>query len=133
MADTKTSTLEGEELARKCAEICDDRKARDVVVYDVSGLSLLTDYYLICSGNAEPHLRGIANQIQKKLRDEGIKPERIDGKAASNWIVMDYGTVLIHIFHADLRQYYEIEKLFDDDRLIVGGDAEDRGTGNRKA
>ncbi|MFO7821731.1 MAG: ribosome silencing factor [Lentisphaeria bacterium] len=120
MPEASNATIEGKELARKIADICAERKAEDIVVYDVTGMSLLTDYYLICTGNAEPHLTGIANQLQKQLGDAGLRPDRVDGAASSKWIVMDYGTVLVHIFHRDLRRYYELEKLFDDDRLIIG-------------
>lgn len=124
MPESRNSGLEGEALARRVAEICDERQAADIVLYDVTGLSLLTDYYLICTGTAEPHLRGIANQLQKQLGAEGVKPERVDGAPDSKWIVLDYGTVLVHVFHRDLRKYYELEKLFDEDRLILGGEAD---------
>ena len=122
MIELRGEKLDGERLAREIANICEDRKAEDIVVYDVTGLSLLTDYYLICTVKSEPQLRGVAGQLQKQLEKYAIKPDRVDGAAASKWIVIDYGSVLVHIFHTDLRRYYEIDKLFDDERLIIGGE-----------
>jgi ribosome-associated protein len=137
MADTAShaSRLDNEDLARRCAEICEDRQARKIMLYDVRGASIITDYYLICSGSSEPHVKAICNQIQRSLADEGIRPARIDGASDSRWIVMDYGTVLIHIFHTRLREYYQIEELWDQTRLIYDSEAvaagPAAGTGDR--
>jgi ribosome-associated protein len=114
--------LAGEALARRCIEICEDRKAEDVQLFDVTGASMITDYYLLCSGTSEPHLRAIHNRLLHDLAEDGVRPAHVDGGRESRWIVMDYGTVLVHIFHPELRRYYEIEKLLGDDRLVYRGE-----------
>lgn len=82
---------------------------------DLRGISSFTDFFLICSGTSEPHLKAIANEIEGQLRKEhGIKPRAIDGFPLSQWIVADFGDVVIHIFHTAKRPYYSLEDLWSD-------------------
>jgi len=119
-----TPPLADEALARRCVEICEDRKAQDIRLYDVTGASMVTDFYLICSGSSDPHLRAIQNRLSQELTEAGVRAAHIDGGSGSRWVVMDYGTVLVHIFHPELRRYYEIEKLLGEERLIHQGDTQ---------
>ena len=113
----RQKALTDKNLANRCVEICQEHKAENILLYDVTGLSLLTDYYLLCTGTSEPHIRAISKYFNKELGDEGIKPAHVDGTSASNWIVIDYGSVLIHIMTREIREYYNIEDLFEDDRI----------------
>ena len=73
------------------------------------------DYFVICSGTSEPHLKAIAGEIQERLRDEyGARPHNVDGYPMSQWIVVDYYDVLVHIFHTDKRSFYSLEDLWSD-------------------
>ncbi len=116
--------LDERETAIKAAEICVSHKAGNVIVYDVKQSTMLADYYLICSGTSEPHLRALAEHIEKDMIEFDIHPRRVDGSPASRWIIMDYGVAMIHIFHPEMRQYYEIEKLWQEHAEIIfaGGD-----------
>ncbi len=111
--DSDIKKMSSDELARFCIEQCEDRKAENVKLYNVKQTSLLADYYLVCSGNSDPHIRAISNHLQKVLGERGIRATRIDGIPSSHWVVMDYGTVLIHIFHPDTRRYYLLEELWE--------------------
>lgn len=116
-ADQQTKEeLSGRELADKCVSICQTHKAEDINLVDVTGLSLITDYYLLCTGTSEPHLRALRGYFHKELGDEGLLPEHVDGDPASGWIVMDYGSVLVHIFTGELRERYKLEKVFREDK-----------------
>jgi len=81
-------------------------------------ISSVTDYLLICSGNSEPHLKAIADEIGRRLRDTGVRPRHRDGYPPSRWIVMDYNDVMIHIFHPDLREHYALEQLWGDAKRV---------------
>ena len=82
---------------------------------DVRGLVSFTDYFVICTGTSEPHLKAIAGEIQDKLRDaHGTKPHNVDGYPLSQWIVVDYYDVLVHIFHPEKRSLYSLEDLWSD-------------------
>lgn len=82
---------------------------------DLRGISTFTDFFVICSGTSEPHLKAIAGEIEDQLRqDHDRKPNAVDGYPLSQWIVADYGDVVIHIFHESKRTYYSLEDLWGD-------------------
>ena len=112
------SGLASEKLAKLCRDIALDKKAEDAMILDVRGISNVADFFLICTGNSEPHLKAIADEIARRLRDEGIRPLHRDGYPPSRWIVMDYNDVLIHIFHPELRQRYGLEDLWGDAKRV---------------
>ena len=112
---TAPATLAPEQLALLCAEHAASKKAEEVVVLDMRGLSGVADYFVICSGTSEPHLKAIAGEIQEKLReDHQVKPNNVDGYPMSQWIVVDYYDVLVHIFHESKRSFYSLESLWND-------------------
>lgn len=114
---------EFDEISRKAAflaaKTAEDRKAEDVLLYDVSESSAIADYYLICTGFSEPHLKAVSNHIGKALKDElQMTPKHTEGGTTSQWIVMDYPNLLIHIFHPDGRDKYKLEELWEDGTQI---------------
>jgi len=113
-----TSGLPSEKLAKLCREIALDKKAEDAIILDVRGISNVADFFLICNGTSEPHLKAIADEIGRRLREAGIRPLHRDGFPPSRWIVMDYNDVLIHIFHPELRQRYCLEDLWGDAKRV---------------
>ncbi len=85
------------------------------MILDLRGISTFTDFYVICSGTSEPHLKAIAGEIQDKLKEEhDTRPSAVDGYPVSQWVIIDYLSVLVHIFHADKRSYYALEDLWGD-------------------
>lgn len=110
---------EGEQLARACAAAAADKKAENIVVLDMQGISSFTDYFVICSGSSEPQLKAIATSIREQCREElGRKPASEDGYPISQWIVLDYGDVIVHLFHSEKREYYGLENLWSDARRL---------------
>jgi ribosome-associated protein len=84
-------------------------------VLDLRGISTFTDFFVICSGTSEPQLKAIANEIETRLReDHSIRPVAIDGFPASQWMVLDYLQVVVHIFYRDKRGFYSLEDLWGD-------------------
>ena len=107
--------MDSRKLALLCRELADDKKAEDLVVLDVRELSSVTDYFVICSGTSEPHLRAIVDEITEKLRlDYGLRPKAIDGTLRAAWIVLDYFDVIVHVMRADVRERYDLETLWGD-------------------
>jgi ribosome-associated protein len=104
-----------EALVRLCAEGALDKKAEDVVVLDMRKISSFTDFFLIVSGTSEPQLKAIAGSIREKVRSvTGLRPIAEDGFPISQWVIIDYGSVIIHIFHKDKRDLYGLESLWGD-------------------
>ncbi|HEY2343217.1 MAG TPA: ribosome silencing factor [Chthoniobacteraceae bacterium] len=111
----KKKALTTERIARLCAEYASNKKAEDVLVLDLRGISSLADFFVVCSGTSEPHLKAIAAEIEDKMRDEhALRPHNVDGRPLSQWIVVDYYDVLVHIFHAEKRAFYSLEDLWSD-------------------
>ena len=104
-----------EELMGQCIKIADDRKASNIVSLNVAEFSSLADYYVLCTGTSEPHLRAIIDAIGRDVKKEySIAPIRIDGTAASHWMLMDYGNVMIHVMTEEARELYNLENLWSD-------------------
>ena len=96
------------------AEAASDVKATDIVAYDVRGLTLIADSFVICTANSEPQVRAISAKIQSALRDIGVKALHVEGESNSGWIVLDYGSVIVHIFKKDARAFYDLDGLWGD-------------------
>lgn len=99
----------------RCAELAADKKAEDILALDLRGISNFTDFFVICTGTSEPHLKAIAGEIEDCLkRDNKVRPVAVDGYPMSQWIVIDYSDVVVHIFHEQKRAYYSLEDLWSD-------------------
>jgi ribosome-associated protein len=116
-----TAPIDPEEtLARLCAEAALDKKAEDVVILDMRGISSFTDFFVIVSGTSEPQLKAIAGSIRERVREAtGQRPTAEDGFPVSQWVIVDYGSVIVHIFHAEKRHVYGLEDLWNDARKIT--------------
>jgi ribosome-associated protein len=115
MADDSFPELSGLELARSTVLAAEDKKALDPIILDLREISTITDYLVICSAQSEPQLKAIANGVEKMLKDDfGRHPLAVDGFPTSQWIVIDYGDVMVHIFHEQKRPVYALEDLWSD-------------------
>lgn len=107
--------MDAKKLALLCRDLAENRKAEDVVVLNVRELSSIADYFVICSGSSEPHLRAIADELETKLAQEhevGMRAR--DGSFDSGWLVIDLFDVIIHVMHKDARERYDLEGLWGD-------------------
>jgi ribosome-associated protein len=102
------------EAARLCAEAADTKKAFDILVLDLRGLTYITDYFVICSGSNTTQVGAISDWIGKTLAAAGIHPSHIEGVSEERWVLMDYGDVVVHIFDEQTRLHYSLEKLWGD-------------------
>ncbi|MGM0410207.1 MAG: ribosome silencing factor [Bacillota bacterium] len=104
-------------LASKAAE---DKKANDVEILNLSEITVIADYFVICDGNSENQVKAIARAIEEKLAEaKDINPKKVAGKKEGRWILMDYADFIVHIFHKDERQYYELDRLWADAEKIL--------------
>jgi len=108
------SRLTAERKARRAARAALDRKAADVVILDVQGVSTVTDYFCVCSGKSTTHVRTITDAIREDLKDAGARLLHAEGVAESGWVLLDYGDVLMHVFLDATRAYYALERLWGD-------------------
>ncbi len=116
--DENTINADIEEIARRCVMICEEKKASNILLFDVRENSILADYFLVCSGNSMAHIRALSENLRRTLISEGFKSRGREGTPASQWIVLDFGVILIHIMTPEMRRHYCLEDLWDK-RLIV--------------
>ncbi|MEZ5243960.1 MAG: ribosome silencing factor [Acidimicrobiales bacterium] len=110
-----SSTDEIQDLVRLAAAAADDKKAADVVIIDVGDVFAVSDYFVITSGSNPRQVHAIVDAIEERLaRDGGPSPVRVEGKEAREWVLMDYGSFVVHVFHQEQRDFYQLEKLWGD-------------------
>jgi ribosome-associated protein len=106
-------------LARRAVELASDKKASDIVLLEIRELTTLADYFVICSGASERQLGAIADGIVEGLREEGVRPIGREGSSDAHWVLIDFGSVIVHVMAAPEREFYELERLWADAPLLL--------------
>lgn len=107
------------DVARRVVELAEDKKAAEIVLLELIGLTTVADYFVICSGGSERQLDAIADGIVEGLRVIGIRPIGREGTPASHWILLDFGAVVVHVFTPPERDFYSLEKHWAEARTIL--------------
>lgn len=102
------------EIAQLAAKACVDKKAQNTVILNLQGLSIIADYFVITHGNSETQVQAIANEIKEKMGENGIDVKGIEGYEEARWVLIDLGDVVVHVFHREERDYYNLERLWSD-------------------
>lgn len=110
------------ELADKIITLLDQHKARGIKLLYTEEKTTLADYFIICSGNSGTQTRGLADEVEYKMGLEGVFPLHTEGYESSTWVLMDYGSVIVHIFNAETRRFYNLEKLWhESEEMDISG------------
>ena len=110
--------MNDKKIADKISQLMLDKKAIDIKIINVKGLTSLTDYFINCSSGSDPQTKAIKNHIEDNLTKEyNIKPLHIEGYEGLKWILMDYINIVVNIFHEEEREYYDIERLWGDGKV----------------
>ena len=103
-----------EELANAIAEILDNKKAKDIKVIKVGDKTVIADYFVLANGNSSTQVRALAEEVEYKLGLAGVDPARIEGGQGNSWRVLDYSSVLVHVFDREAREFYNLDRLYTD-------------------
>ena len=106
--------MESKELVDIIVDLVQSKKGFDITILDLKELTAMADYFIICSGDANIQVKAIADEVDKKLRKNGIKCYHKEGYNSLNWVLLDYFDVVLHIFKKDAREFYNLEKLWGD-------------------
>jgi len=106
-------------LARRIVDLAEDKKASDIVLLEIGRMTTMADYFVICSGASERQLGAIADGIASGLRDEGVRPVGREGSSTAHWVLLDYGSVIVHVMAPPERDYYQLERLWADAPLLL--------------
>ena len=101
------------EKANNIAKILDKKKAIDIIGIETKELTVMSDYFIIASGTSNTHVRALADEVDDEMKKLGVEVDHIEGRA-TGWILLDYNDVLVHVFQPESRQYYNIERLWND-------------------
>ncbi len=96
-----------------------DKKAEDLVVLELTGITIIADYFIICSGDNVTQVKAIAENIEQEFLEKGIRPLGIEGLDYSHWVLLDYGDIIVHVFEKETRLYYDLEKLWMDAKVVA--------------
>lgn len=102
-----------QEQAKAIAKLLDDKKAEDIRLIHVGDRTIIADYFVVCSGRSVPHVKALCDEVDEHKDSFELTRLRTDGYNEGRWIVIDFGTILVHIFHPDERAYYNIERLWE--------------------
>lgn len=106
------------EMAQMACRALDEKKGRDIKVIDIHEVSVMADYFVIASGSNQNQVQAMVDNVEEQLGRAGIEPKQIEGSRSSNWILMDYGDVIIHVFDEENRLFYDLERIWRDGTVL---------------
>ena len=110
--------MESEQLARFIANLTLEKKAEQVIIMDLQEVTTFTDYFVICSGDSDMQIKAISDFLLDKLKQEKIKVWHTEGYQSLNWVLLDLVDVVVHVFKSEIREYYALERLWGDAKII---------------
>ncbi|MEG2425936.1 MAG: ribosome silencing factor, partial [Oscillospiraceae bacterium] len=105
--------MEQLDMVKKIVKVLDDKKAMDIKGIEITELTIVADYFIIANGTSNTHVKALANEVEYELSQLGIEPNHVEGRA-TGWILLDYGSIVVHLFLADSREHYNLERLWSD-------------------
>ncbi len=106
------------EIAAVAAKALEEKKAKDVKILKTAEQTVLADYFVICNGSSTPHIKALVDEVDKELSEAGEPPIRREGLRSDIWVLMDFGSVIVHVFTDEARKFYNLERLWSDSELV---------------
>ena len=110
--------LTPEQIAAIAAHALEEKKAKDVKILKTAEQTVLADYFVICSGSTAPHIKALVDEVDKELSEAGEPPVRREGLRSDIWVLMDFGSVIVHVFTDEARKFYNLERLWSDSEEV---------------
>lgn len=107
------------ERVERIAQALYDKKARDIEILDISEITSIGDYFIICNCSSTTQVKACADEVEEKMEELGIRPNHLEGYNGGNWILMDYGDIIVHIMQEETHEFYALEKLWSDAKEIT--------------
>ncbi len=102
-----------QKTAEFIVSVLDSKKARNIKLLHVERQTVIADYFVICSGNSRTQIKSLADEVEYRMSGCGVEPLHVEGGRGDSWILIDYGSVIVHVFGSDTREFYDLEKLYD--------------------
>jgi len=101
-------------LAEAIADVLDSKKGRDIKVLHVEDKTVIAEYFVLCTGNSSTQIKALAGEVEYKIEQRGISPYGVEGRDNNSWMILDYSNVIVHIFSREAREFYNLDKLYED-------------------
>ncbi len=111
--------LNASELAHAIVNLLDDKQAENILLLDINSVSTLADYFVIATANSERQSQALTDTLLEALRAQGVRPLFVEGERTSGWQLIDYGSVIVHLFSAGKREFYRLEELWKNAQVVV--------------
>lgn len=112
--------MESREMAKLAVEALEDKKGEEIKVIDISEVSVLADYFIIASGSNSSQVQALCDNVAEKLGRAGIHTKQVEGYDSANWILLDFGDIIVHVFDRENRLFYDLERIWRDGKLVEG-------------
>lgn len=109
-------------MVKLAVKALEDKKGEDVKIIDIQGVSILADYFIIAGGSNVSQVQAMADNVEEELFKVGFEPRQIEGYSTANWILMDYGDIIVHIFSREDRLFYDLERIWRDGKMLESVD-----------
>ncbi len=106
------------ELGEKVVKVLDEKKATDLKMIRIEDISVLADYFVIATGTSSTHVKSLADEVEFRLKELGVEPSHVEGYRSNSWILLDYSNVMVHVFTAESRSFYDLDRLWRDGEAI---------------
>lgn len=110
---------QSKEMAKLAIEALEEKKAGDIKIIDIEHISTLADYFIIASGTNRNQVQAMADEVEERLGKAGIEPKQVEGYQNANWILMDYGDIVLHLFDEENRLFYDLERIWRDGKVMA--------------
>ena len=114
----EAGTVDAITLARLAADAIADKKGQDIVLLEVGDLFVITEVFVIATGNSRPHVQSLVDRVEEMLKEAGRNPLRDEGRVEAEWVLLDYGDIMVHVFQRPAREYYDLERLWRDAPVV---------------
>ena len=114
IATTPLDAADAKSLAEAIAEVLDSKKARDIKVLYVEDKTVIAEYFVVCTGNSSTQVKALAGEVEYRIGQRGVEPYSIEGRDNGTWLLLDYSNVIVHIFGREAREFYNLDKLYED-------------------
>jgi ribosome-associated protein len=109
------------QILQSVVRTLDDKKGEDLKIIKIADVSSIADYFVLATGNSSSHVKSLADETEQRLKKEGLMPRRTEGYRGADWIVLDYIDVVVHVFYRETREFYDLERLWQDGEEIEIG------------
>lgn len=106
------------EMALLLVRALDSKKGQDILLLETDGLTTLSDYFVLCTGTSAPQLKALADAAEKSMKENGMLPHHVEGHRGGTWILQDYGDVVLHLFSPEAREFYDLDRLWQDAKKV---------------